>query len=462
MNEPSLSGTEAQPGVGPGNLGGEGGSPHSLTAPAGKAISGARQEPPLRALAFFGPAFLVCVGYMDPGNWATDLAGGSRFGYRLLWVLLLSNGIALMLQTLSARLGLVTGKTLAEHCREAYSRRVAIALWIFAEVAIVACDLAELLGGAIALQLLFGLSLPLALLITAFDVMLVLALAGRGFRLIEAVIFVLIATIGGCYLVEILIVRPGWPDVARGLVTPVLPSGSLFIAIGIIGATVMPHNLYLHSDLVRTRIPEASRYGLRPALRHLFWDTAIALNFAFLVNAAILIMAAGVFHRSDAAVTEIEQAYRTLSPLLVRLGGSSFAAAIAPLLFAVALFASGQASSITGTLAGQSVMEGFLRWKISPILRRLVTRAIAIVPALAVVFWRGQEELTALLIFSQVVLSFQLPFAMVPLVRFAGSRRLMGDLVLSGARKLAVWAAVLLVIGLNVFLLLQVAGVIRD
>ncbi len=394
-----------------------------------------------RMYAFAGPAYLVSVGYMDPGNWATDLAGGSRFGFRLIWVLLMSNLMAVLLQTLAARLGVVTGRDLAQACRDAYPRAVVVTLWILAEIGIVACDLAEVLGAAIGLQLLTGLPLAWGVMVTALDVLL-LVLARYGMRRLEAVIVTLIVTMGGCFAVELLLSRPDVPAMLLGLVPrddagrPTLfapaPGGgwsvlglhgdSLYIAMGMLGATVMPHNLYLHSSLVQSRALEDSSEGKREACRMNFFDTAIALNAAFFVNAAILALAAAAFHAHGRfGVASLKEAHHLLAPLL----GTTMAST----LFAVALLSSGQSSTITGTLAGQIVMEGFVRVRMRPWLRRMVSRGLAIVPAVAVILMWGERSVDALLVFSQVVLSVQLSFAVVPLVAFTSDRRRMGEFV---------------------------------
>jgi manganese transport protein len=376
-----------------------------------------------KIMAFAGPGYLVAVGYMDPGNWATDIGGGSKFGYTLLSVILLSNLMAMLLQALSAKLGIVTGRDLAQACRESYSRPVALGLWIVCEIAIAACDLAEVLGSAIALKLLFGLPLLAGVLITALDVLIVLALQGRGFRLIEAFVITLIVTIAGCFAYEIFFAQPLWREAAVGFVPrlEILRNREmLYIAIGILGATVMPHNLYLHSSIVQTRAFSTDDRGKREALRYAVFDSTLALGFALFINAAILILGAAAFHtRGLHNVAEIADAYKLLTPVL----GASFAST----LFAFALLASGQNSTLTGTLAGQIVMEGFLNLRLKPWLRRLVTRAIAIIPAVVVIGFYGEGKVTALLILSQVVLSFQLPFAVIPLVKFTSDRGKMGS-----------------------------------
>ena len=349
-------------------------------------------------LAFAGPAYLVSVGYMDPGNWATDLEGGARFGYQLLWVLVVSNLMAILLQTLAARLGIVAGRDLAQACRESYSRRVCNALWVLCEIAIAACDLAEVLGAAIALRLLFGLPLIAGVLVTALDTLLVLWLSRYGIRLIEAVILSLIAIVTGCFLVELVWAKPAWHEMAAGLL-PRINNSSLYVAIGILGATVMPHNLYLHSALVQTRRLGRTVAERREACRFNLFDSVLALNGALIVNAAILVLAAAVFFKHGILVTQIEQAQLLLTPLL----GVAFAGS----LFAVALLASGQSSTLTGTFAGQIVMEGFLNLRLRPWLRRLVTRALAIIPAVFTIYYFGEGGTFKLLILSQVILSMQ-------------------------------------------------------
>jgi len=375
-----------------------------------------------KILAFAGPGYLVAVGYMDPGNWATDIGGGSKFGYTLLSVILLSNLMAMLLQALSAKLGIVTGRDLAQACRESYSKPVAVGLWIVCEIAIAACDLAEVLGSAVALKLLFGLPLLAGVLITALDVLIVLALQGRGFRLIEAFVVTLILTIAACFAYEIFYAQPLWREAAVGFIPrlEILRNREmLYIAIGILGATVMPHNLYLHSSIVQTRAFGTDTGGKREALRYATFDSTLALAFALFVNAAILVLGAAAFHtRGLHDVAEIADAYKLLTPVL----GASFAST----LFACALLASGQNSTLTGTLAGQIVMEGFLNLRLRPWLRRLITRSIAIIPAVIVIGFYGEGKVTSLLILSQVVLSFQLPFAVIPLVKFTSDKAKMG------------------------------------
>lgn len=394
-----------------------------------------------RMLAFAGPAYLVSVGYMDPGNWATDLEGGARFGYSLIWVLLMSNLMAVLLQTLSARLGIVTGRDLAQACRETYPNPVAYALWVLCEIAIAACDLAEVLGTAIGLNLLFGLPLLYGVMVTGLDTMLFLVIQHFGIRKMEAFILILVSSIGVCFGIEVFLSHPAWPDVLTGF-TPRLTSESLYVAIGILGATVMPHNLYLHSALVQTREVEQNEPGKIQASRWNLVDTAVALNAAFFVNAAILIVSAAVFFRNGVVVTEIQQAHRLLAPLL----GTTLAST----LFAVALISAGQSSTLTGTLAGQIVMEGFLRLKIRPVLRRLMTRLIAIVPAVIVVASQGDQGSYSLLILSQVVLSLQLPFAVVPLIRFTSDKSRMGPFANKTWVQICAWLAAGVIIGLNV------------
>ncbi len=404
-----------------------------------------------KALAFAGPGYLVAVGYMDPGNWATDLAGGSRFGYALVSVILISNLMAILLQGLASKLGIVTGRDLAQACRDHYSRPTTLFLWVMCEIAIAACDLAEVIGSAIGLNLLFGIPIPWGIAITALDVLLVLLLQHKGFRLLEALVVALIATIAGCFLFEIIISRPEFSAVAVGLVPS--PSilrdpGKLYIAIGILGATVMPHNLYLHSSVVQTRQYEETPVGKRVALRYAFIDSTIALTLALLINAAILIVAAATFHTSGhTGVAEIQDAYKLLTPLL----GVSGASAV----FAFALLASGQNSTLTGTLAGQIVMEGYLNIRIRPWLRRLITRALAIVPAALTAIFFGESGTAKLLILSQVILSLQLSFAVFPLVRFTSDRTKMGEFVNAPwLRALAYLAAVAIAL-LNAWLIVQ-------
>src|SRR5690349_20668763 len=370
-----------------------------------------------RLFAFAGPAYLVSVGYMDPGNWATDLEGGARFGYQLLWVLVMSNAMAILLQTLSARLGIVSGRDLAQACRETYPRSVNIALWALCEIAIAACDLAEVLGAAIGLNLLFHIPLLAGVLITAADTLLLLWFQSFGIRTIEAFVLSLISVIGGCFLIEILWAKPSRIEMLAGL-TPRLSRDSLYVAIGILGATVMPHNLYLHSALVQTRSIGHNDKARRAACRYNLIDSVVALNGALLVNAAILILAAAVFFKHGVVVTEIQQAHQLLIPLL--------GTGMAGVMFAVALLCSGQSSTLTGTLAGQIVMEGFLNIRLRPWMRRLITRAIAIIPAALTIYTAGEQSTFGLLLLSQVILSMQLPFAIVPLIHFTSDRAQMG------------------------------------
>ena len=393
-----------------------------------------------RLFAFAGPAYLVSIGYMDPGNWATDIEGGARFGYTLIWVLLMSNLMAILLQTLSARLGIVTGYDLAQGCRKEYSKRLSFFLWILAEIAIAACDLAEVLGTIIGLNLLFGLPLIWGCLVTVFDTFLLLAIQRLGIRKMEAFIVMLISTIGISFIIEIFFAQPNWGGIASGFI-PHLDAGALFIAIGIIGATVMPHNLYLHSSLVQTRAISNTHTGKAEACKFNLIDSAIALNGAFFVNAAILIMAAAVFYSRGIVVTEIQQAHHLLQPIL----GTH----IAPIVFGIALVAAGQSSTLTGTISGQIVMEGFLNLKISPWLRRIITRGLALAPAVIVIAISGNEGTFKLLIFSQVVLSLQLPFAIVPLVHFTSDRNKMGNFSNPFWVKFLAWLVASIIIVLN-------------
>jgi manganese transport protein len=396
-----------------------------------------------KILAFAGPGYLVAVGYMDPGNWATDIGGGARFGYTLLSVVLLSNLMAMLLQALSAKLGIVTGRDLAQACRESYSRPVAIALWVVCEIAIAACDLAEVLGSAVALKLLFGLPLLAGVLITGLDVLIVLALQGRGFRLIEAFVVTLILTIAGCFAYEIFFAHPVWREAAVGFIPrmEILRNREmLYIAIGILGATVMPHNLYLHSSVVQTRAFATDTAGKREAIRYATFDSTVALAFA------LFILGAAAFHtRGMHEVAEISDAYKLLTPVL--------GASLASTLFACALLASGQNSTLTGTLAGQIVMEGFLNLRLRPWLRRLVTRSIAIIPAVVVIGFYGEGKVTSLLILSQVILSFQLPFAVIPLVQFTSDRMKMGAFANSRLTAILAWTAAVAILGFNAELL---------
>src|ERR1700720_3984730 len=396
-----------------------------------------------KVLAFAGPGYLVAVGYMDPGNWATDIGGGSNFGYTLLSVIVMSNFMAMILQALSAKLGIATGRDLAQACRENYSLRTGFILWVICEIAIAACDLAEVLGSAVALKLLFGLPLLAGVLITAMDVLIVLALQGRGFRLIEAFVVTLIASIAACFAYEIFFAQPLWREAAQGLIprAEILRNREmLYIAIGILGATVMPHNLYLHSSIVQTRAFGSSVRDRREALRYAVFDSTLALGFALFVNAAILVLGAAAFHTHGLHnVAEISEAYKLLSPTL--------GVSVASTLFACALLASGQNSTLTGTLAGQIVMEGFLEIRLKPWIRRLITRAMAITPAVIVIGFAGEGKVTSLIVLSQVILSFQLPFAVIPLIQFTGNRAKMGEFANSCFTSIVAWtvAAVILV-----------------
>jgi manganese transport protein len=414
--------------------------------------AGLRPLPPgrwlRRLLGFMGPGYLIAVGYMDPGNWATDLAAGSGFGYALLWVIMLSNLMAILLQVLAIRLGVVTGLDLAQACRAQSSRLSGLLQWILCEIAICACDLAEVIGSAIALNLLFHIPLPWGVALTALDVLLVFWLQARGMRYLEAMIIALLTLIFCCFAITLAMAQPDWADVAGGMVPApqaLANPDMLYLAIGIIGATVMPHNLYLHSSIVQHRAHAPGDAGKREAIKFATIDIVIALFLAFLVNAAILIVSGEVFHaRGQTQVAEIQDAHRLLSPML----GS----AIASTLFALALLASGQSSTITATMAGQIVMEGFLQWRLKPWVRRLVTRSAAIVPALLVAAWYGESGVARLLVLSQVILSLQLPFAIVPLIRFTSSSR-MGVFVNPRWLTLLASAVALLIIALNMTML---------
>ena len=402
-----------------------------------------------KMLAFAGPGYLVAVGYMDPGNWATDIGGGSKFGFTLLSVILISNLMAMFLQALSAKLGIATGRDLAQACREHYSRNASLFLWVVCEIAIAACDLAEVLGSAVALKLLFGLPLLAGVLITALDVLIVLALQGRGFRLVEAFVVTLIASIGVCFAYEIFFAHPLWREAATGFIPrlEILRNPEmLYIAIGILGATVMPHNLYLHSSIVQTRDFGPSTRDRREAVRYAIFDSTLALGFALFINAAILVLGAAAFHtRGLNNVAEIADAYKLLSPVL--------GVPLASTAFACALLASGQNSTLTGTLAGQIVMEGFLHIRLRPWLRRLITRALAIIPAALVIGIAGENKVTSLLILSQVVLSFQLPFAVIPLIQFTGSRAKMGEFANSRITQVVAWIVAAAILFFNAELL---------
>jgi manganese transport protein len=406
--------------------------------------------PPWRKfLAFAGPGFLVAVGYMDPGNWATDLAGGARFGYALLWIIMLSNLMAILLQHLCIKLGVVTGRDLAQACRDHYPRPVAWGLWILAELAIAATDLAEVVGSAIGLQLLFGIPLIWGCLITVLDVLIVLVLQNRGFRYVEAVVLTLVATVGVCFVAELLFSKPDLGSVALGFIPSsgvLTDNAQLYVAIGIIGATVMPHNLYLHSSIVQTRKYERTDRGLTEAVRYATIDSTFALMCALFINAAILIVAAATFHEKGfGEVAEIQEAYRLLSPAL--------GVGVASTLFAIALLAAGQNSTLTGTLSGQIVMEGFINFRMRPWARRLLTRLIAVVPAVVIIGIYGEARTTDLLVASQVVLSMQLGFAVWPLLRFTGSKAKMGRFANPPIIKLLGYVTAIIIIGLNVKLL---------
>ena len=404
-----------------------------------------------KLLAFSGPGFLVAVGYMDPGNWATDLAGGAKFGYTLLSVVLISNFMAILLQHLCVKLGIATGRDLAQACRDHYSTPTVWFLWVLCEIAIAACDLAEVVGSAIGLQLLFGIPLVWGCVITAADVLLVLFLQHKGFRYIEAIVITLILTIGGCFAVELLFSKPDLAGVVRGFIpSPEILRNQqmLYVSIGILGATVMPHNLYLHSSIVQTRNFERTPEGKREAIKFATIDSSFALMTALFINGAILVLAASAFHWSGHQnVAEIQDAYKLLSPLL--------GVGLASTLFAVALLASGQNSTLTGTLAGQIVMEGFLNFRISPWLRRMMTRLIAIIPAVGIIAYYGEGKTTELLVASQVVLSMQLGFAVWPLMRFTGEKAKMGPFVNPVWIKVLGWTTTIVIITLNLKLLLD-------
>jgi len=403
-----------------------------------------------RILAFIGPAYLISVGYMDPGNWATDLAGGSKFGYQLIWVLLMSNLIALLLQSLSARLGIVRGLDLAQASKHAYPRWANIPLFGLAQTAIIACDLAEIIGMAIGLQLLFGLPLIWGISITIFDTILLLFLLNKGMRAMEGFIVSMVFIVGISFLVEMFIVEPSLKEIAKGFEPSVLSGDALYIAIGIIGATVMPHNLYLHSSLVQTRKIERTNKGIKEALKFNLIDTTVALNLAFFVNAAILILAAAAFYKNGLhEVAEIQDAHKLLSNIFGN---------VAPALFAIALIAAGQSSTVTGTLAGQIIMEGHINLRIQPWLRRLITRLLAIVPAFFTILHYGDDALGGLLVLSQVVLSLQLGFAVIPLIHFTSDKKLMKDFAIKTWVKVLAWASALAIIALNVKLVIEEVG----
>ncbi len=402
-------------------------------------------------IAFVGPGLMVSVGYMDPGNWATDLAGGARFGYLLLSVILISNLMAIVLQYLSLKLGIVTGRDLAQACRDHYPRPIVLFLWVLCEIAIAACDLAEVIGSAIALNLLFGIPLVFGVLITASDVIIVLFLQHRGFRYVEILVGTVIFVIGSCFLFELIVAHPSFSAILGGLVPSIQviknPS-ALYIAIGILGATVMPHNLYLHSSIVQTRAFEHTEEGKRKAIKFATIDSTAALMLAFFINAAILILAAATFHgTANENVADINDAYKLLSPVL--------GVTVASTLFAVALLASGQNSTLTGTLAGQIVMEGFLSIHMRPWMRRLVTRGLAIIPAIIVAALYGEQGTGQLLILSQVILSLQLSFAVFPLVQFTSERAKMGVFTNSRWMKITAWGVAILIAVLNAYLLFQ-------
>lgn len=403
-----------------------------------------------KLLAFAGPGYLVAVGYMDPGNWATDLAGGSKFNYALLSVILISSLMAMFLQYLALKLGIATGADLAQLCRQHYGKKASTCLWIFAEIAIAACDLAEVIGSAIALNLLFHLPLLVGVVVTTLDVLLLLLLQQRGFRYIEAIVITLIATIAGCFALELFFSKPEILPIIHGFLpspTIVTDPEKLFIAIGIIGATVMPHNLYLHSSIVQTRRYPLDSVGKKEAIRFATIDSNIALSFALAINAAILILAAATFYRGGRTdVAEIQDAYKLLTPMLGVAGAGT--------LFAIALLASGQNSTLTGTLAGQIIMEGFVHIRIAPWLRRLITRVIAIIPAIIVIAIAGEGATTRLLLVSQVVLSMQLSFAVVPLVQFTGKASIMGEFVNALWVRLLGWFMAAVIAGLNLWLLI--------
>ncbi len=402
-----------------------------------------------KLLAYSGPGYLISVGYMDPGNWATDLAGGSRFGYALLSVILLSNLMAIVLQSLCVRLGVATGRDLAQCCRDYFSPRISFGLWILCEIAIAACDLAELIGSAIALQLLFGIPLAIGVCITALDIIIILLLQSKGFRYVEALVISLITVIGGCFIAELIFSRPDFQAVGVGFIPRaeiVQNPQMLYIAIGILGATVMPHNLYLHSAIVQTRRWQETTTQKWEAIKFATIDSTIALSLALLINAGILILAASAFHFGDnQQVGEIQDAYKLLSPVL--------GAPLASTLFGVALLAAGQSSTLTSTMAGQIVMEGFLQIRLRPWLRRLLTRLVAIVPALLTIVFLGEDSTTDLLIFSQVILSLQLSFAVVPLVIFTSDRWLMQEYVNPNWLTGLAWSIAIVIMGLNSWLL---------
>jgi manganese transport protein len=407
-----------------------------------KSISTLNPQKWRKLLAFLGPAYLVSVGYMDPGNWATDIAAGSQFGYALLWVILIANLTAILVQSLSARLGLVTGKDMAQFSRSYYAPGVNFILWILAETAIAATDLAEVLGVAIGLKLLFGLNMLVGVSLALFDTFLVMFLVRRGMRTLESIIIGLISIIGISFLIELFFSKPALSGIISGFIPTFPGPAALYLATGIIGATVMPHNLYLHSSIVQTRKFKTTHEGINQAIRYNFIDTALALNLALFVNAAILILAASAFFRTGHfEVRDITDAYKMLAPIL----GSS----LAPILFAVALIISGQSSTLTGTLTGQIVMEGYLNLRISPAIRRLITRLLAVIPAFLVIWISGESQAGSLLVFSQVILSFQLGFALIPLIHWVSSERIMGNFRIRVFTRFLSWIAVVIIIGLN-------------
>ena len=434
--------------------------PRTATAPfCPSEVKGTVAIPPglpfgKKLMRYVGPGLLVSVGYMDPGNWATDIEAGSRFGYGLLFVVLLASLAAMLLQTLCVRLGLIMQKDLARACREHYSPAISRFLWLGAELAIVACDLAEVLGSALALHLLFGVSIPVGIAITAFDTVLVLGLQGAGFRRVEAIVLGLVLTIASCFVVELAMSQPNWLGVAVGFVPSLerlQQPGALYLAIGIVGATVMPHNLYLHTSIVQTRLVADTDAGRREAVRFSTFDTIASLSLALLVNAAIMILAASAFNgNGHKDVTDIADAYHLIEPIV----GSALAAS----LFGIALLASGQSSTFTGTIAGQIVMEGFLDLKIPCWQRRVITRGLALIPAFIGVWWLGDGAIGKMLVLSQVVLSFQLPFAMWPLIRFTSDRARMGDFVNGALLKTAAWTLFGVISVANVWLVVSVFG----
>lgn len=402
-------------------------------------------------MAFVGPGYMIAVGYMDPGNWSTDIEGGSRFGYTLLAVILISNLMAVLLQHLSGKLGIVTGKDLAQACRDHYSKPVSIGLWILCELAITATDLAEVIGSAIALNLLFGMPLLYGVIITALDVLLVLLLQNKGFRSLEIFVILLIVMIALCFGVDLLLAKPDMGSVLAGYIPKseiVTNPAMLYIAVGILGATVMPHNLYLHSSIVQTRRFEETVPGRRQAIHFMTWDSTIALTLALAINSAILIVSSATFHTAGLTdITDIKDAYHMLTPLVGTTLGS--------IMFAIALLASGQNSTLTGTLAGQIVMEGFVNIRLTPWLRRLITRLIAIIPAVIVTALYGEGGVQDLLVFSQVALSLQLPFAVVPLIKFTSDKTKMGVFVNKMWLNVLSWLIAIVIILLNVFLIVQ-------